>query len=98
MFPQVHRFRAMGLAALSALCIAAPAAAQAPRDTVPVAEDSRPRGLVSREELMADRLRRIGVDNPDPAPTAPRNRADSLEWVRWRRAANAATGRRIVVS
>lgn len=98
MFPQVHRFRAVGLAALSALCMAAPALAQAPRDTVPVSEDSRPRGLVSREELMADRLRRIGVDNPDPAPTAPSNRADSLEWIRWRRAANAATGRRIVVS
>jgi hypothetical protein len=96
MFPQVHRFRATGLAALSALCIAAPALAQAPRDTVP--EDSRPHGLVTREELMADRLRRIGVDNPDPAPTAPTSRADSLEWIRWRRAANAATGRRIVVS
>lgn len=98
MFPQVHRLCATGLAVLSALCMAAPAFAQAPRDTVPVTEDSRPRGLVSREELMADRLRRIGVDNPDPAPTAPRNRADSLEWIRWRRAANAATGKRIVVS
>jgi hypothetical protein len=47
---------------------------------------------------MADRLRRIGVDNPDPAPTHPRNRADSLEWIRWRNTANRATGRRIVVS
>jgi tryptophanyl-tRNA synthetase len=98
MFPQVHRFRATGLAALSALCMAAPALAQAPRDTVPVSEDSRPHGLVTREELMADRLRRIGVDNPDPAPTAPSSRADSLEWIRWRRAASSATGRRIVVS
>ncbi|HEX2211803.1 MAG TPA: L,D-transpeptidase [Longimicrobium sp.] len=98
MFPQVHRFRARGFALLSALCIAAPAMAQAPRDTVPEPEDNRPRGLVTREELMADRLRRIGVDNPDPAPTAPRNRADSVEWARWRRVANAATGRRIVVS
>jgi hypothetical protein len=98
MFPQVHRLRTAGLAALSALCLAAPAAAQAPRDTVPEPGDNRPRGLVSREELMADRLRRIGVENPDPAPTAPRNRADSLEWVRWRRAAAQATGRRIVVS
>jgi L,D-transpeptidase catalytic domain len=98
MFPQVHRLRTAGLAALSALCLAAPAAAQAPRDTVPDPSDDRPRGLVTREELMADRLRRIGVENPDPAPTAPRNRADSLEWVRWRRAAAQATGRRIVVS
>jgi hypothetical protein len=98
MFPQAHHFRTLGLAALAAFALAAPAVAQAPRDTVPVAEDSRPHGLVTREELMADRLRRIGVDNPDPAPTAPSNRADSLEWVRWRRAAAQATGRRIVVS
>lgn len=98
MFPQVHRLRTVGLAALSALCLAAPAAAQAPRDTVPDPADDRPRGLVTREELMADRLRRIGVENPDPAPTAPRTRADSLEWVRWRRAAAQATGLRIVVS
>jgi hypothetical protein len=98
MFPQAHYFRTLGLAALAAFALAAPAVAQAPRDTVPVAEDSRPHGLVTREELMADRLRRIGVDNPDPAPTAPRDRADSLEWVRWRRAAAQATGRRIVVS
>jgi hypothetical protein len=98
MFPQVHRFRTLGLAALAALSLTAPALAQAPRDTVPEPVDTRPRGLVTREELMADRLRRIGVDNPDPAPTAPRNRADSAEWVRWRRIANAATGRRIVVS
>ncbi|HEY0018157.1 MAG TPA: L,D-transpeptidase [Longimicrobium sp.] len=97
MFSQVHRFRTLGMAALAALGLAAPGlAAQAQPDTVPV--DERPSGLVTREELMADRLRRIGVDNPDPAPTAPRNRADSVEWIRWRRAANAATGRRIVVS
>jgi hypothetical protein len=97
MFSQVHRFRTLGMAALAALSLAAPGlAAQAQPDTVPV--DERPSGLVTREELMADRLRRIGVDNPDPAPTAPRNRADSVEWIRWRRAANAATGRRIVVS
>jgi hypothetical protein len=97
MFSQVHRFRTLGMAALAALALAAPGlAAQAAPDTVPV--DERPSGLVTREELMADRLRRIGVDNPDPAPTAPRNRADSVEWIRWRRAASAATGRRIVVS
>lgn len=86
------------LAVLLALGAAVPAAAQAARDTVPDPEDSRPRGLVSREELMQDRLRRMGVDNPDPAPHAPRNRADSVEWVRWRTAANRATGRRIIVS
>lgn len=86
------------LAVLLALCAVAPAGAQAARDTVPDPEDTRPRGLVTREEMMAERLRRLGVDNPDPAPHAPRNRADSLEWVRWRNAANAARGRRIVVS
>ncbi|HEX6911190.1 MAG TPA: L,D-transpeptidase [Longimicrobium sp.] len=98
MFPQAHRIRALGLAALSALVLAAPLAAQQAPDTVPEPADARPTGLVTREELMADRLRRIGVDNPDPAPTHPTSRADSLEWVRWRRAAATATGRRIVVS
>jgi hypothetical protein len=62
------------------------------------AEDDRPRGLVTREELIEDRLRRLGVDNPDPAPRRPASRADSLEWERNRRAAERATGRRIVVS
>jgi hypothetical protein len=61
-------------------------------------EDDRPRGLVTREELIVDRLRRLGVDNPDPAPRRPTSRADSLEWERHRRAAENATGRRIVVS
>jgi hypothetical protein len=97
MFPQAHSVRALALAAVSALCLAAPLAAQQTPDTVPD-PDARPHGLVTREELMADRLRRIGVDNPDPAPTHPLNRADSLEWIRWRRVANSATGRRIVVS
>lgn len=96
MFPQAHRTRTLGLA-VSALCLAAPLAAQQKPDTVPEPAERRS-GLVTREELMADRLRRIGVDNPDPAPTHPTGRADSLEWVRWRRAAATATGRRIVVS
>jgi hypothetical protein len=97
MFPQAHPLRALVLAAVSALSLAAPLAAQQTPDTVPEPE-TRSTGLVTREELMADRLRRIGVDNPDPAPTHPANRADSLEWIRWRRAASTATGRRIVVS
>lgn len=85
--------------ALAALLLAAvPAAAQQAQDAAPIPEDDRPRGLVTREELMADRLRRLGVENADPAPTAPSTRADSAEWVRWRRAAAQATGRRIVVS
>lgn len=98
MFPQAHRIHALAVAALLALCPAAPAAAQQGPDATAQPADTRPQGLVTREELMADRLRRIGVDNPDPAPTHPTNRADSLEWVRWRRVANTATGRRIVVS
>jgi hypothetical protein len=62
------------------------------------AVDNRPRGLVTIDELIADRLRRMGVVNPDPAPRRPTSRADSLTWERHRRAANAATGKRIVVS
>jgi hypothetical protein len=89
------------------LAFAAPASAQdgprAGEDTSRVANadgtvDNRPRGLVSTEELIADRLRRMGVVNPDPAPRSPTSRADSLAWERHRRAANSATGRRIVVS
>lgn len=98
MFPQAHRIPALASAAFLALCLAAPVAAQQGPDTGAEPADTRPRGLVTRQELMADRLRRIGVDNPDPAPTHPTNRADSLEWVRWRRIANTATGLRIVVS
>jgi hypothetical protein len=60
--------------------------------------DTRPRGLVTTEELIADRLVRLGVVNPDPAPRRPTSRADSLAWERHRRTAAAATGRRIVVS
>jgi hypothetical protein len=97
MFPQAPRLRLRAFAALLALCLAAPVAAQQGPDAGAQA-DARPHGLVTRQELMADRLRRIGVDNPDPAPTHPTNHADSLEWVRWRRAANSATGLRIVVS
>ncbi|HZG41322.1 MAG TPA: L,D-transpeptidase [Longimicrobium sp.] len=89
--------RALWLAALG-VCAAVPGAEAQGTDTLAQMVDNRPRGLVSREELMENRLRQLGVDNPDPAPTAPRNRADSVEWVRWRRAANTATGRRIVVS
>ncbi len=84
------------LLALTALPLAAQPGSVAVND--PQAEDNRPRGLVSREELIADRLRRLGVDNPDPAPRGPTSRADSLEWERHRRAASAATGKRIVVS
>lgn len=98
MHPQPRRIPTRWLALAAALCIAAPAAAQQAQDTVAAPVDDRPRGLVTREELMADRLRRLGVDNADPAPTAPSTRADSAEWVRWRRAAAQATGRRIVVS
>jgi hypothetical protein len=61
-------------------------------------EDNRPRGLVSREELITDRLRKLGIDNPDPAPTHPKDRADSLAWERHRRAADRISGRKIVIS
>ena len=60
--------------------------------------DGRPRGLVSREELIVDRLRQMGIESPDPAPRKPKDRADSLAWNRHRRAADAITGRKIVVS
>jgi hypothetical protein len=40
----------------------------------------------------------MGVVNPDPAPRSPTSRADSLAWETHRRAANRATGRRIVIS
>lgn len=97
-------------AALLALASAAAAHAQdGPRgsetaDTTRIAQstegsaDSRPRGLVTTEELIADRLRQMGVVNPDPAPRRPTSRADSLSWERHRRTANNATGKRIVVS
>ena len=97
-------------AALLALASAAAAHAQdGPRatetaDTSRIAQstessaDGRPRGLVTTEELIADRLRQMGVVNPDPAPRRPTSRADSLTWERHRRAANNATGKRIVVS
>ena len=87
-------------AVLLALGLAAPVRAQlamATRaDTGGV--DTRPRGLVTREELIVDRLRNMGIDNPDPAPRRPTDRADSIAWNRHRRAADAITGRKIVVS
>jgi hypothetical protein len=74
----------------------------APGDTARAARGEDPRqrtrGLVTREELIESRLRDMGVVNPDPAPRRPTSRADSLAWERHRRAAAAATGRRIVVS
>src|SRR5688500_119167 len=92
--------RVFALLALPALPLLAPALHAQPEeaDSSLALADDRPRGLVSREELMADRLRRLGVENPDPAPTAPRTRADSAEWIRWRRIASEARGVRIVVS
>lgn len=98
-----------GLAALLGMALAAPlqaqerlaAADESARDTGRVAQapgDDRPRGLVTREELIEDRLRRLGIDNPDPAPTRPKTRADSVAWERHRRAADRVQGRKIVIS
>jgi hypothetical protein len=56
------------------------------------------RGLVTREELIVDRLKRLGIPNPDPAPKAPANHADSVSWLHHRAAAAAIRGRKIVVS
>ena len=94
----------LGAAVLLALGLAAPLHAQerlaARADTGGVngSGDGRPRGLVSREELIVDRLRQMGIESPDPAPRKPKDRADSLAWNRHRRAADAITGRKIVVS
>ena len=98
----------LALAALAALLAPAAAHAQggdvtrlASSDTTrpgAAAEDTRPRGLVTREELITDRLIRLGIDNPDPAPTRPKDRADSLAWERHRRAAARIEGRKIVIS
>lgn len=89
-------------AVLLALGLAAPLRAQQQLAMATRADtggvDARPRGLVSREELIVDRLRNMGIDNPDPAPRRPTDRADSLAWERHRRAADAITGRKIVVS
>jgi hypothetical protein len=91
-------------AVLLALGLAAPLRAQEPlaarADTGGVngSGDGRPHGLVSREELIVDRLRTMGIDNPDPAPRKPKDHADSLVWNRHRRAADAITGRKIVIS
>ena len=91
-------------AVLLALGLAAPLHAQerlavrADTGGVNSSGDGRPRGLVSREELIVDRLRQMGIESPDPAPRKPKDRADSLVWNRHRRAADAITGRKIVVS
>lgn len=91
-------------AVLLALGLAAPLHAQerlavrADTGGVNSSGDGRPRGLVSREELIVDRLRQMGIESPDPAPRKPKDRADSLAWNRHRRAADAITGRKIVVS
>jgi hypothetical protein len=60
--------------------------------------EAQPHGLVTREELIVDRLQRLGIPNPDPAPRKPADHADSVAWMRHRRAADALTGRKIVVS
>src|SRR5687767_12225066 len=100
----IKRQSTLAFAALAALALASPGlAAQAsdssqtaePLETVAQAEDGRPRGLVTRDELIEDRLRRMGVVDPDPAPRRPTSRADSLAWEGYRRAAARATGRRI---
>src|SRR5689334_17873454 len=87
-------------AVLLALGLATPLHAQlalaARADTGGV--DDRPRGLVTREELIIDRLRNMGIENPDPAPRQPTDHADSVSWLRHRRAAAAIPGRKIVVS
>ena len=95
-----HLRRAPAL--LLALGLAAPLSAQrlaVRTDTggVNVSAD-QPRGLVTREELIVDRLRNMGIDSPDPAPRKPKDHADSLAWNRHRRAADAIEGRKIVVS
>lgn len=99
----------LALAALAAAALA-PATAHAQGDATRLAiaadtnttsaasADNRPRGLVTREELITDRLVKLGIDNPDPAPTHPKDRADSLAWERHRRAADRITGRKIVIS
>jgi hypothetical protein len=87
---------------LLALGLAAPLSAQrlaVRTDTGGVnASVDPPRGLVTREELIVDRLQRLGIPNPDPAPRSPANHADSVAWNRHRRAAAALPGRKIVVS
>lgn len=99
----MHRRALAALPAL-ALLAAAPAAAQtqlAVADTGQVSGapvDERPRGLVTVDELIVDRLRRLGIDNPDPAPREPTSRADSARWNRQRDAAWGARGKRIIVS
>lgn len=100
--------RALRIApAVAALAAAAPLHAQEEPLTLAVAdtgqaasaaEDSRPRGLVTREELIVDRLRRLGIDNPDPAPRVPTSRADTIRWNRQREQAWSARGKRIIVS
>src|SRR3954471_16974537 len=62
------------LAVLLALGSAMPLAAQtrlASADTGSTPGDGPQRGLVTREELIVDRLQRLGIPNPDPAPRKP---------------------------
>jgi hypothetical protein len=100
-------FKCLALSAVLAAGLAAPAGAQQTQLAVaqpdtggsgPAMETARPSGLVTREELIVDRLRQMGIPNPDPAPTQPKDHADSVSWLRHRRAAAAITGRKIVVS
>jgi hypothetical protein len=90
------------LAAMLVMAAAAPLHAQeappARADTGGVEGNSQPHGLVTREELIVDRLQRLGIPNPDPAPRSPADHADSVAWNRHRRAAAALPGRKIVVS
>jgi len=62
------------------------------------AERTPSTGLVSREELLAARLRAAGMTSRDQFPRRPVSAADSLAWERARAAASRATGRRIVIS
>jgi hypothetical protein len=99
------RLNNLALAALLAAGTAAPAGAQqlalARADTGgtgAMQDDGRVRGLVTREELIVDRLRQLGIPNPDPAPRKPVDHADSVSWNRHRLAAAALPGRKIVIS
>ncbi|HEX5727074.1 MAG TPA: L,D-transpeptidase [Longimicrobiaceae bacterium] len=89
------------LPALCALGAAPPLHAQLAHVSAADTLGERPqpqRGLVTREEIMVDRLRRLGIDNPDPYPKRPTSRADSVRWERGRAEAWGARGRRIIIS
>lgn len=55
-------------------------------------------GFVTREQRIANRLRRLGISDPDPAPARPKNPADSADWEYHRQAAARIPGVKIVVS